>query len=167
MSWLTPDRVVLIFVGEYGKACVEPPVLPPQQYELDAMFIHDMGGRPTDFPDPRGVAIGCNWSIVAVPRLPQKAITNGNTILYRPALDPRLRGLVIWHEVCHCYLRRYYPDASEADAWLLTGAVVLSWKAAKMPRERAISLQRHAPEWFLDLRRDYVRWLSETFWAAE
>ncbi len=164
---LTPLRVIYIFTGEYDRAEVEPPVLPLRQYEQSARQIHDQAGRPTDWPDPRGVAIEWGWRVV--PMKAGRASTTGETIFYRASAQPRMRGLMVWHEIAHCYLREAYPDCGEADAWLLTGALVLSWRHAKMPREWAIDRQSHAPDWFLDARRDYVLWHSTlpAIWAAE
>lgn len=166
---LTPERVVYIMVGDYLRAGVDPPILPARQYEIEAETIHDEAGRPTDWPDPRGVAL--EWGIRVIPsrRLPRGAATTGDVILYRPSLDPRARGLVIWHELCHCYLRRFFPDATEADAWILTGAVVARLRVVRsMGRAELVARQKHAPDWFLDLRLDYVRWLGDAFfWAAE
>lgn len=157
---LTPLRVVYIYSGEYDKAEVEPPVLPVHQYKVEAAAIHDRAKRPTDWPDPRGVALG--WELRVVPAcLGRKASTDGKTIYYKPSLslDPRLRGLLIWHEICHCYLRRFEPDATEADAWILTGACVLSWEnACRLPMEVIEERQQYAPLWFLELQKDFVLW---------
>jgi hypothetical protein len=167
---LTPLRVVHIFTGDYDRAEVEPPVLPPRHYEAAAAHIHDRAGRPTDWPDPRGVALA--WGIRVIPsRVVGNASTDGSAIYYRPALafDPRLRGLLVWHEIAHCYLRRHEPDATESDAWLLSGACVLSWRTARqMSTEEAAERQQYAPVWFIELRRDFVAWHTLfPFLAAE
>lgn len=166
--FLTPTRVACIFAEDYAGANVEPPCLPPRRYELDAAAIHDRARRPTDWPDPRGVALA--WGLRVVPaNMGRGASTDGQTIYYRPslALDPRLRGLLIWHEIAHCYLRRCEPDATESDAWFLTGACVLSWRnACHLSTEELMDRQRYAPEWFLELRKGIVLWHRLFPWMA-
>lgn len=150
---LTPPRVLSIFEGLPWKARLEAPNYTLTQAEIIAEEIIDASGRPTDWANPMGLALGLKYRLIPGRfGCKTKEMCDGIRIFFRPSLDPREQGYPIFHGVVHnwCVLR--YPDANEATIWLITGALVVLYRHRLLSIEQAISLQRFAPVWLIAAR---------------
>lgn len=134
---------------EHDRIGLQPPHLRPDHYATivrDALALHELPA----FADPECLlaAEGFRLSWAPVPGCGGAQL--GDLVLLAWRADPRLRALLVHHERAHAWLRRrHWREATEADAWLLTGAFV----AAAMEHwgvERAATFP-WAPDWFLVL----------------
>lgn len=150
---LTPKRVQHIFEGCPWKARLEAPNYTLTEAEIIAEEIIDASGRPTDWPNPLGLALGLKYRLIPGRFMSgTKEMCDGIRILFRPCLDPREQGYQILHGVGHNWCALRYPDANEATIWLVTGSLVVLYKNRLLSIDQAIQRQRHAPVWLIAAR---------------
>lgn len=168
MTILTPRRVEYIFDGRADRAWLDPSSHDLLECEEIAKEIHDKGGRPTDFPNPMGLALGHKNRLVpcAMPNCGDE-LSDGVHILYKPTVDPRQQGLVILHGVVHNFCVRRHHGVNEAAAWLITGSVALLKKYRRWTLPQAVAAQRYVPKWLIELRLSLLWQRTAGFWAAE
>lgn len=100
-------------------------------------------------PDPRHLAAELGFRVCACnPRGCGGETTDGCTIFYRWCPDRRERGLLLAHGLSHAVLMREGWRHSEADAWWLTGDLVLAGALRSLSVDDA-ARQAHAPDWFV------------------
>jgi hypothetical protein len=150
---LPREYVQAILRGDYESAELEPPRLDP--YDLDelAESFHERARRPRRFPDPRHLAVANG--LVLIPRAPSgyggEATALGR-IAYRWHPDPQVRGLHILHGAAHAILHTESGASTEADAWLLTGALAIPPRSMAFARACPASAAAHVPLWLVFAR---------------
>ena len=85
--------------------------------------------------------------------------TDGTTVWFKWDPDPRVTGRRVAHGHAHCLLRDEGWFASEADAWLLTGELVLPARVARRLPDLAAAAARQpwACDWLLAAQLAYAR----------
>jgi hypothetical protein len=163
MTMLTPARVRHIFEGNAWRARLESPNYDLQECEIIASEIIDAAGRPTDWANPIGMALGLRYRPIPV-RVGGcgREVCDSRKILYRPDANPRVQGLPLFHGIAHNWTAARYPDANEAAVWIVTGALVVPHKYRLWTVEQVMSKQKHAPQWFVE-SRVFLLWADGPF----
>lgn len=150
---LTPQRVCSIFGGCPWQARLDAPNYTLTECELVAEEILDASGRPTDWPNPLGLALGLGYRpIPARLSCGSREVCDAVRIFFRPSTDPRQQGYQLHHGIAHNWCAARYPDANEGAIWLVTGALVVLYRHRRLTIEQAISYQQHAPAWLIEAR---------------
>lgn len=150
---LTPQRVQHIFEGCPWKSRLEAPNYTLTEAEIIAEEIIDASGRPTDWPNPLGLALGLKYRpIPGRFSCGTREVCDRVRIFYRPSSDPREQGCQILHGVTHNWCAERHPDANEGAIWLVTGGLVVLYRHRMLSLDQVISRQRHAPVWLIAAR---------------
>lgn len=139
-----------ILAGRYGAAETAPPTL--ELAEIDSLARRALyyAQRP-DFADPRHIAVALGLRLL--PRAPRGLCGEGTAlgiIAYRWDADPSVRGLRVAHGVAHAVLAEERGEHGDADAWLLTAAIVVPPWATEIVLLRPEIATAHAPRWLID-----------------
>jgi len=153
MSLLTPQKVRYIFEGQAWRARLEQPNFRLRECDFIAEEIVDAGGRPTDWANPLGLAIGLKYKPVPGP-VPNSGgdLCDGHHIFYKPSPDPRQQGLCILHPIVHNWTMKRYRSANEAACWLITGALAVLYKYRLWTVDQVMVEQKHVPRWLIEAR---------------
>lgn len=149
--------VAAIFRGRYDQAETPAPSHDLDHLEAMAAAAHAAARRPEWHSSPRVMAHELGYK--TIPRAPPGLCGEGTRpglIGYEWDADPRVRGLRVGHGLAHRVLDRASGDSNDADAWIVTGGILVPRWVVRCHDPASIAARAHAPAWFVELRISFV-----------